>query len=322
MQNAGAVQQRVLRLGSLDIGERGIACLYVCPGMAHQPDGAHMQEHRLAPRPRIVDSFPAPAHGIVQVCPVALYIMQRRPVREIRFDPAAGRAHRYPDAIIFTQEDDRHRQMLIGGPTGRIERPLRRRMVRRRIAEGAQDHRIMRQDSVLKLQPLCHPQGMRRAHGLRQVRGDGAGLWGNEGIGTAQYLMPATRDRIFGRGRKGQCHIIERGQAAELLLPLDQERSITIMQKRHIGVPRRRRHCCGAFMAGTADRIKCLPLRPPRPQIEMAAHDLAVEQIDQLMRRNGQRRRIAALCRKVLCGDAAHKGFVDDGGTVKHSQGL
>ncbi len=157
VQYPRAVQQRILRLARFDIGQRRIARFDVRTCMAHQANGAHVQKYRSAPRTGIGNRLLATAQRIVQIRAIALDIMQCGALREIRFDPAAGCAHRNAYAIILAQENYRHRQMLISRPTGRIKRALRGRMVRRGITERGEDDRIMRQHRVRQLQPLRHP---------------------------------------------------------------------------------------------------------------------------------------------------------------------
>ena len=94
--------------------------------MPHQSDRLHVQENRLAPRAGIGHRLCASAQGIVHVRTVAAYIMQSGPMREIGRDPPARCAHGNPNAIILTQEHNRHGQMLIRRPTRRVERTLRR----------------------------------------------------------------------------------------------------------------------------------------------------------------------------------------------------
>ena len=103
--------------------------------MPHQSDRLHVQKNRLASRAGIGHRFCASAQGIVQVRAIAADIMQRWSLREIRRDPPARRTYLNTDAVILTQEDYWHRQMLIGGPAGGVECALRCGMICRRITK-------------------------------------------------------------------------------------------------------------------------------------------------------------------------------------------
>jgi len=103
--------------------------------MPHETHRLHMQEYGPAPRTRICNGFVAATQSIIQVRPVAGNIFQRGAMREVGRYPPAGRPHRNADAIILTQEDDGHGQMLIRSPAGGVKRALRCGMVGRRIAE-------------------------------------------------------------------------------------------------------------------------------------------------------------------------------------------
>ena len=108
-------------------------------------------------------------------------------------------------------------------------------------------------------------------------------------------------------------------QAAGLLLTLDQERRIAVMQECHIG-----RACCGghgrsALMPRTANGIESFALGTPRPKVEMAAHNLTIEQIDKHVRRNHFGGGVGTRRWKVMRSDATGKCLVQDRGAVKHS---
>ena len=141
----------------------------------------------------------------------------------------------------------------------------------------------MRQHCVGKLKPLRHTKRMRCTYGLGQMRGNRARLRRHKSVRASQYLMPPTRYRVIRRSGKRQGHVMQWCQSTRLLLALYKKRSITVMQKRHVGGSCRHCHRRCALMPRTADRIECLALGPPRPKIEMAAHDLRVEQVDKHM---------------------------------------
>ena len=191
-------------------------------------------------------------------------------------------------------------------------------MIGRSIAERAQDDRIVWQQCVRKAQPLGHPNRMGRANRLWQMRGNRARLRRNEGLRATEHLVPPARNWIVGRGSKGQRHIVKRRQPTRLFLALNQERAVAVVHERHVGRPRRRRHRRRALMPRAADRIECLPLRPPRPEVEMAAHDLAIEQVNQLVRWHRERRSIAARRWKIMRGNPPHKCLIDDRWPVEH----
>src|SRR3546814_15228872 len=60
-------------------------------------------------------------------------------------------------AIIFAQEDERHRRTLKRRPARGVERALRGRMVCRRIAEAREHHRIVGQRQPGNAEPARDP---------------------------------------------------------------------------------------------------------------------------------------------------------------------
>ena len=321
-QDARAMKQRILCLIGFDRLERRIAGFHIRARMAHQTHGAHVQEYRFATTTRIGNGFFTTAHRIEHVDPVALDIVQRWAVGEIRLYPTTWRAHRNADAIILAQEDQRHGQVLVSRPASRVDCTLRRRMVGRRVAKRAQDNRIVRQHRIIQFQALRHADAVRSAHGLWQMRCDGAGLRRDKGLCTTKHLVAPTRDRILRRSGKAKRHIVKRRQSACLFLALNQESRIAIVQEGHIGLTRGRGHCRGAFVARTADGIKGLSLRSPGPQIEMPRHDLAVENIDQLVGGRNVEILVAARRWQVTGEHALGKAFVDYGRAIKHARGF
>ena len=162
-----------------------------------------MQERGLPASANVVGGFARHAIGLVDVQPVAPEVFQPRPILEARRDPACRCLGRNADAVVLADEQKRQRDRLVGRPLRRIERTLRGRMVGRGVAERA--HRRSHRPAGAMFRPVtaCGADRIGRANGLGQVAGDGRGLRRDIQRPGAQHLVPAARDRVLGRRRKG-----------------------------------------------------------------------------------------------------------------------
>ncbi len=203
--------------------------------MAVEPHAAHVQEHRPAGPAGESGCVGRRPPGVDEVKTIATQVFQRRTTRKRRLDPATGGPHRNADAVVLADKDDRHRAALPRGPAGGVDRPLGGGMVGGGVAEAGEDHRVVRQHPLRRIEPLGQSHAVSRAHGLGQVRGDGAGLWRNEQRLGAQHLVPAATDRILGRGGEGEQHVPGRGLAGDLLRPLDLESRVPVVKEGHVG---------------------------------------------------------------------------------------
>ena len=170
------MQQRVLRLFRLDLVARQIGGGHIGPGMAIQADRADVQEGRLAAGAHDVCRALCGAEAVENVQPVAGEVVQARAVAEAGRDPARRGFRGDSDAIVLAAEQQRQRHALIGRPLRRVERPLRRGMIGRGIAEAGEDKAIIGQNRMLGPPAPGRANRIGRPHRLGQMRGNGRGL--------------------------------------------------------------------------------------------------------------------------------------------------
>ena len=171
----GGLEERVALLLGEDHGRAPVRRLDVGSRMAHQAHHPQVQERRTT-------VLPHPGHGPVgcrqrgdQVAAVGLDVLQSRPAPVGGPDPAGGCADTDPDAVVLADEEQGHRDALVGGVDRRVDGPCRRGVVRRGVTEAAHRHRVGR-PGPLHPEPAGALQGQGHPEGPRQVRGDGRGL--------------------------------------------------------------------------------------------------------------------------------------------------
>src|SRR3546814_3120200 len=81
-----------------------------------------MKEDGFAVSPRIIGGLGGARIGRDEIGAVAFDIVEPRAVTELRLDPARRGARRNADAIIFAQEDERHRRTLKRRPARGVAR--------------------------------------------------------------------------------------------------------------------------------------------------------------------------------------------------------
>ncbi|SBV34885.1 protein of unknown function [uncultured Sphingopyxis sp.] len=286
-----AREQRVARLVGLDQRLGKIGALHVGPGVAVEAHRRHMQEDGLARAPRMVGGFARAGIGRDEVGAVAFDIVEPRAVAELRLDPAGRGARRNADAIVFAKEDQRHGRALERRPARRVERALRGRMVRRRVAETRQHHRIVGQRQPGHAEPPRDPDRESRTDRLRQMRGDRRGLRRDRERLRPDHLVPSARDRIFGRGGEAQQHVPRRRAAGKLARPVELEGVRTIVEERHVGDAQRRGDRRIALVSRRADRVEAFAarLQMARQPVHLAARQLREEDVGRLRARQAGR---------------------------------
>ncbi len=207
-------------------------------------------------------------------------VVEVGPAAEVAPDPAVGRLHRNADAVVLAHEQHRCRQAPGGGPRRGIERGLRGGMVAGRVAEGADRDAVGRHRQLVADAP-CLFDRHRRTQRLRQVRGDGRGLWQHPQRLAAPDLVPATGRRILGAGGKAERRIHHRVHPRKLAEAFGHETAGAVVQERRIGVPGQPRDHRVALVAAAADGVEDLVLHAQnaRHQVEVAADELRFEQL-------------------------------------------
>ena len=164
-------------------------------------------------------------------------------------------------------------------------------MVRRGVAERADRDRILRHRQGMADAPGLL-DGQRSAERLGQVRGDGRGLRQDpEWLGTPDLVASARGGIILARGKRER-RIHDRIHAGQLAEALGHERARAVMQEGRIGMPSQSRDHRVALVAARADRVEhaIAHAQHARHQIEVARHQLRLEQIEEVSRRAGAAR--------------------------------
>ena len=233
--------------------------------------------------------------------------------RPCPLDPAGRRGHADADAVVLAHEQDRRRQALVCGPRRGVERPLRRRVIERRVAEAAQHDGVARH-RLEQLEVTGQLQREGQPHRLGQVRRDGRGLRRDPQRPAADDLVAAAGDRLVSRGHHAEQDIARRVGVAGLARTRQEERAGTVVQQRRIIHPQRLGHRRVPLVTGRSDRVvaSAALAHRPRLEIEVPAAHLVIEQIEQLPRAQASREWSRAIARaRLQPGDILAKPAVD-----------
>ena len=248
-QQPGRAQQRVpaevggqlggVPVGGLDVGAR----------VAAQPDHRQVQEGGLA---AVAHPGRRGQRGVVdlrEVSAVRVEVPDAGPAGLRGRDPAGRRPHADAQAVVLADQQQRHRQPLIGAVSGRVERSGGARVVDRRVAEAAGHDGVLRPGrGRSQLGRAGQREG--QADRARQVRRDGGGLRDDVQGRVAEHLVPAARDRFGGRGHQAEQHMPDAvGRRAGLTGPDQVESPGAVMQQRRVGQPQGRGHARVALVA-------------------------------------------------------------------------
>ena len=248
--------------------------------MAEVAHGRQMEEHRPTRR---ADELGGGNRRVVRrrhVKPVGREVREPGPGAVRTLDPAGRCADRNAQAVVLADEQNGHRQPLVGGVERGIDRTGRGGVIGRRVAERADHHRVAgprRIDTELG-RPVQRDSQADRA---RQVRRDRRGLWNHRQRSVAEDLVPAAGDRFVSSTEQALQNVADRCRPGYLRRPGLVETTRPVVQQRRIRRPKRGRDRSIALVTRRADGVEApaLSLQGPGREIEMPTGGLGVEKI-------------------------------------------
>ncbi len=283
-------QQRIASVIPGYLGSGPVTGLHVRPGVPHQPHRPQVQESRSAVLPNPVRGLLGHRQATQRIRAVDGEVPQAVAVTIGGLDPALRRAHADADAVVLAHQQQRHRQALESAVQCRVDRAGRGGVVGRGVAETAHHHGV--RGPGRRHPELGRPaQRERQSDRAWQVRGDGRGLRDDGQFGITENLVPPGGNRLVGRGDDAQQHVAQRVLARHLQPAAHVETAGAVVQQRRIRRPQRGGDRGVGLVPGRTDAVEALPLRTqqPRPQVQVPATGLGVEQCQQLLGQPGRR---------------------------------
>ena len=254
--------------------------------IAHRAEVQHRRSSRLAHPAGQLAGERQRGRGIVAL---RLLVAELRPRAQRALGPGGRRRHADPQSVVLADEEERHRQVLVGRVRSRVECCLRRRVVERRVAEACHHHRVRRPGTVDAELPGPVDRD-RDADGPRQVRRDRGRLRDHRERMVSEHLVASAGDRLVGRGGDAE-HDVRHPVVAHLARAGEVEGARAVVEQRRIGGPQRQGHGTVALVARRADRVEApaLLLQPARREIAEPAVDLRPPQrLDAVRRGTGR----------------------------------
>ena len=169
-QPCGA-EQRIAGIFRRDLGRAAVTDLRVAPGVAQEPHHLQVQERGRATGAHVGRGRRGGVEAGRRVAAVGAEVAQRGPSGVRGRHPAVRSADADPQAVVLADQQQRHRQALIGRAAGGTDRADRRGVTGRGVPEAG--HRDgVRGPRGRDAQLGGPPGGERDADRPRQVRGD------------------------------------------------------------------------------------------------------------------------------------------------------
>jgi hypothetical protein len=137
-------QQRVTAVVRGDRGRASVADLRIAAGMRHEPHHPQVQERRSALRPHVLDGRDGRVVAGRNVFAVGAEVLEAFSIAVRRGDPAVRCRHADAEPVVLADEQDGHRQPLVGGLARRVDRARGGGVIGRRITEAGDGDRVRR----------------------------------------------------------------------------------------------------------------------------------------------------------------------------------
>jgi YtoQ family protein len=194
-------------------------------------------------------------------------------------DPAPRRVDRDADAVVFADEQDRHRAAASMRVTRRVDPGEGGGMVGGRVAEGAADQRAGGM-LVVDSEPPRAPQGEGGPDRFRYVRSDRARLRRHPKLAAAPDLVPAVGDRLLDAGAEAEQRVEQRRGGGVPSRARHHESAASVVQKTRIGQLELRPDDRVVLVAGAGNGVVAdtLRLEAAGRDVELPAEHLVFEQ--------------------------------------------
>src|SRR6185503_20247597 len=123
------MQQRVVRFYRFDLLPSPIAVLGIRAGVTQKSDHFQVEEYRSPIGPAVIDRRLGDTKGLRQIEAVCAKIRKTWPCTHCGVDPAWRSGDADPDAVVFTHEENWHREALMSRPACGVECGLGRGVV-------------------------------------------------------------------------------------------------------------------------------------------------------------------------------------------------
>jgi hypothetical protein len=278
-------EQRIAGVVRRDLGLASVADLRVAAGVAQETHEAQVQERGRATGADVGGGFAAAASiAGRRVAAVRAEVAQRGPPRVRGGHPAVRGADADPQAVVLADQQQRHRQALIGRAAGGVDRAGRRGVTREaspKLATVMASAGHGGRDAQLG----GPPDRERDPDRPRQVRGDRGRLRDDGQVVVPEDLVPAARDRLVAGADQPEQDVPQRLRTGHLRGPGQVEGAGAVVQQRGIGRPQRRPDRRVRLVPRGTDRVEAVPLgaQVPRRQVQVPAAGLGVEQREGLL---------------------------------------
>ena len=190
-------EDRVALVVRTDRLRRPVRHLRVGARMAQVAHGPQMEHGRVPLLPNPVRQLARDRERHRRVASLHGLVAESRPRPERGLDPPGRGRHADPEAVVLAHEEERERQSLEGALSGRVESRLRARVVQRRVAEGAQDDRVV-SPGTRDPEPRSAVDRERHPDRPREMRRDRRGHREHRQLVPAEHLVPPAGDRLGG----------------------------------------------------------------------------------------------------------------------------
>ena len=276
-------EQRVAGVVRRDLGLAPVRDLRVAAGVAEEAHQLQVQERGRAAGPHIGGCFRGGVKAGHRVASRRAEVAESRPPGVRLGDPAAWSPDADPQAVVLADQQQRHRQALIGRPAGGVDSAGRRGVARRRVPEAG--HRDgVRGPRGRDPQLGGPPDRERDPDGSRQVRRDRGRLRDDGQVVVPEDLVTAARDRLVAGGDQAEQDVPQRLGAGYLRGAGQVEAARAVVEQRGVIGPQDRPDRRVGLVPRGTDRVEAAALgaQVPCGQVEMPAAGLGVEQGDGL----------------------------------------
>ena len=268
---------------------RAIGHLRIRAGVTQVAHRSQVEHCRPTPLAHPRDEFARDAEHLGRIVPVGDLVANLLPGGQRRFDPAGRAGHADPEAVVLAHEEQRQRKTLVGDLGRRIEGRLRRGVVERGIAEGAEDDGVVA-PGTRHLQARGAVDGDRHPDGARKMRRDRRGHRDDRELLPAEDLVPAARDRLE-RGGDHTEHDVAQPVDLGPRGTSEVERAGAVVEQRRVVDAQCERDGGIRLVPRRADRVEAPPvlLEPAGRVVRLPAVDLRAPDLSHLGRSLTQR---------------------------------